>query len=84
MAGLATEELGTTDDQAKPMTANDVKKIEKMYKCTVSTTPAPPTTQAPCENKNSKCDYWAKKGWCTHDEFAMYMMVDCEKACKFC
>ena len=84
MAGFPTKDLGKRDNPEKPMSANDVKKMEKMYKCTVSTTPSPPTTQAPCENKNSKCDVWAKKGRCTDEEFVMDMMVDCEKACNFC
>ena len=83
MAGLATEELGNTDDPDKPMTANDIKKMEKMYKCTVSTTPSPPTTPAPCENKQSSCDYWAGLGYCT-ETYVSYMNNNCAKACKFC
>ena len=78
MAGLATKDLGKTDDPNKPMTE------EEMYKCTVKTTPAPPATPALCKNKNTSCDYWAGLGYCTDETYVMYMMVDCEKACKFC
>ena len=86
MAGLATDELGNTDDPDKPMTANDIKKMEKMYKCTVSVAPAPPPPPAPCKNNedDASCDSWADYGYCNDEEYGSFMKNDCAKACKFC
>ena len=86
MAGLSTEELGDTDDPDRPMTANDVKKIEKMYKCTVSVAPAPPPPPASCKNMldDNSCDFWAEHEYCNNEEYGSFMKNDCAKACKFC
>ena len=83
MSGFASKDLGKTEDYNQPMTANDVKKMEIMYGCKVSTTTPPVTTPAPCENKHvsdSDCDRWAGYGYC-EKSYVEWMTKNCAKSC---
>ena len=86
MSGFASKDLGKTEDYNQPMTANDVKKMEIMYGCKVSTTAPPVTTPAPCENKHvsdTDCDRWAGYGYCKKS-YVEWMTKNCAKSCNTC
>ena len=85
MAGFPTNLLGKEDDpQNYAMTVNDVRKLEIMYKCKVTTTDPPlKPTYTPCQNmwkKGNDCDELAKKGYC-ENTYVQWMNQNCKRSC---
>ena len=77
--------------QREGFSSLDVQKLNKLYRCGVTTTTTPPTPPPPtppptgpddCRDENAHCEYWAGRGEC--DRNPKYMHVKCKASCRKC
>jgi len=84
---------GGSIGQRRGLSSMDIKKINKLYKCSGGVKPRVRTTARPtvrptrkpgkkCADKHKYCADWSKKGTCRVNP--AYMKLYCKKACGFC
>jgi len=75
--------LGANQSARGGFSANDVVKLNKLYKCSGGTNPTPkPTPTGKCVDDNVSCARWAQSGECKKNPG--YMLKSCRKSCKQC
>lgn len=54
--------------------------------CNKCVKPTKKPTKKPrvCVNKNSNCNYWARRSYCTHRTYKTFMARNCKLACSLC
>ena len=73
--------------EGQGFSATDIRKINKLYKCsgggggsgtTTTTTPRPKPSG--CQDNHANCEVWARGGYCYHS----YLKANCRKSCNRC